>query len=90
LDVRIEGKGARVCDVAIGHGHVLVAAEVCGIGEETKRVLFAAGDNGRTQLGPETGTHFKERFEEVKSMRGKRIIQLVAAGWSSYIVSDEE
>ena len=90
LDVRIEGKEARVYDVAIGHGHVLVAAEVCRIGEETKRVLFAAGDNGRNQLGPETGTDFKERFENVKSMQGKRIIQLVAAGWSSYIVSDEE
>jgi hypothetical protein len=86
LDVRIDGQMARVYDVAVGHGHLLVAAELCEMGEETKSVLFAAGDDGENQLGLETGADFKESFEEVASLRGKRIVQLEAVGWSTYVV----
>jgi hypothetical protein len=90
LDVRIDGQVARVYDVAVGHGHLLVAAELCETGEETKSVLFAAGDDSENQLGLETGADFKESFEEVTSLRGKRIVQLEAAGWSTYVVSLEK
>jgi hypothetical protein len=90
LDMRIDGQEARVCDVAVGHGHVLVAAESCRVKEETKSVLFAAGDNSKSQLGLETDTEFKETFGEVASLRGKRVVQLVAAGWSTYVVTHEE
>ena len=86
LDVRIDGQVASVYDVAVGHGHLLVAAELCEMGEETKSVLFAAGDDSENQLGLETGADFKESFEEVASLRGKRIVQLEAAGWSTYVV----
>ena len=86
FDVRIDGQVARVYDVTVGHGHILVAAELCGMGEETKSVLFAAGDDSENQLGLETGADFKESFEEVASLRGKRIVQLEAAGWSTYAV----
>ncbi|CAN9433203.1 unnamed protein product [Alternaria sp. RS040] len=86
LDVRIDGQVARVYDVMVGHGHILVAAELCRMGEETKSVLFAAGDDSENQLGLETGADFKESFEEVASLRDKRIVQLEAAGWSTYAV----
>jgi hypothetical protein len=90
LDVRIDGHEATVYDVAIGHGHVLVAAEVVEAGRETQRVVFAAGDNSRNQLGLGADVDFKERFEEITCLRGKRIAQLAAAGWSTYVVSLDE
>jgi hypothetical protein len=90
LDVRIDGQEARVYDVAIGHGHVLVAAEVGKVGGETKRVVFAGGDNSKSQLGLGPDEDFKSTFEEVTFLRGKRIIQLATAGWSSYVVTLED
>ncbi len=90
LDVQIDGQEATVYDVAVGYGHILVAAEMCETGGDTKRALFAAGDNSGNQLGLGTETNFKETFEEVTALRGKRIVQLVAAGWSTYVVSLEE
>jgi len=87
LEVRIEGQEARVYDVAIGHGHVLVAAELAGSARQNKRVVYGAGDNSRNQLGLGAEKNFLDTFEEVVALRGKQVVQLVAAGWCSFIVS---
>ncbi|RMZ71317.1 serine threonine- kinase nek9 [Pyrenophora seminiperda CCB06] len=86
LEVRIEGHEASVYDVAIGHGHILVAAELLGSGRKNKRVVYAAGDNSRNQLGLGAEKNFLDTFEEVVVLRGKQVAQLVAAGWSSFVV----
>lgn len=86
LEVRINGKEARVYQVAIGHGHILIAAE-CGNGSPAKeRVVFGAGDNSMGQLGLEE-RRFYSAFHEVQSLRGKCVAQLYAAGWSSFVVT---
>lgn len=87
LTVRIDGEEARVYDVAIGYGHILVAVEVPDSKGRSKRALFAAGDNSLNQLGVGHEKQFLEEFEEVVAMRGKRIAQLVAVGWSSFVVT---
>ena len=90
LTVRIDGEIANVYDVAIGHGHVLVAAEVTS-GGALKRAVFAAGDNSKGQLGVSGVREFVRDFEEVSTLRGKKVEQLEAAGWSSFVVTlDEE
>ncbi|USP80658.1 hypothetical protein yc1106_07932 [Curvularia clavata] len=88
LNVRIDGHEAQVHHVAIGHGHVLVAAE-SGYGSAKKRAVFAAGDNSMGQLGLE-GRPFYSAFHEVEGLRGKQVAQLFAAGWSSFVVTLEE
>ncbi|KAF1852103.1 uncharacterized protein K460DRAFT_271819 [Cucurbitaria berberidis CBS 394.84] len=88
LTVCIEGEEARVHDVAIGNGHLLVAAQVPGCEDGGKQAVFAAGDNSRGQLGLSTQVGFVEEFEEVLSLRGRCIKQLVAAGWSSFGVAN--
>jgi len=90
LDVRIDGQDAKVYEVAVGHGHILVAAQTCKTEGRVKRVLFAAGDNSRGQLGLATDADFKKRFEGVTALRDERIIQLAAAGWSTYVLTLEE
>ncbi|KAF2848889.1 hypothetical protein T440DRAFT_149777 [Plenodomus tracheiphilus IPT5] len=87
LRVRIDGREARVYDVAIGHGHVVVAAEVVGVGGRVRnRAVFAAGDNSRSQLGVALRKEFIEEFEEITALRDERVTQLAAAGWSSHVV----
>ncbi|CAA9959888.1 hypothetical protein P3342_005264 [Pyrenophora teres f. teres] len=86
LEVWIEGQAARVYDVAIGHGHILVAAELAGSGRKKKRIVYGAGDNSRNQLGLGAEKNFLDTFEEVVALRGKQVAQLVAAGWSSFVV----
>lgn len=86
LEVLIDGHEARVYDVAIGHGHILVAAEMQGPGGDIKRAVFSAGDNSRGQLGLETKDEICERFEEVLALKGKRVAQIVAAGWTSFVI----
>ncbi|KAF2829691.1 hypothetical protein CC86DRAFT_284709 [Ophiobolus disseminans] len=88
LTVRIDGEEAYVVDVAVGHGHVLVAAEVQRKSDSEKRAVFAAGDNSKGQLGFDPSRPYLPDFEEVVAFRGKKIQQLAASGWSSYIVSD--
>ena len=88
LVVYIDGVDARVYDVAVGHGHVLVAA-VAGAGPAETRGVFAAGENARGQLGV-MGKSFHREFTEIVALRGKRIAQLSAAGWSSFVVTLEE
>jgi hypothetical protein len=85
LDVRVAGKEAIVSDVAVGFGHVLVAAEVPGGGE---RAVLAAGSGTDGQLGLGMNVQFQGEFQEILTLRGKRVVQLVAAGWSSALVVD--
>ncbi|EUC43414.1 hypothetical protein COCMIDRAFT_69776, partial [Bipolaris oryzae ATCC 44560] len=89
LQVRTNGQEARVYQVAIGHGHVLVAAEPGNGSPAKERVVFGAGDNSMGQLGLEE-RRFYSAFHEVQSLRGKRVAQLYAAGWSSFVVTLEE
>jgi hypothetical protein len=90
LTVRIDGEAANVYDVAIGHGHILVAAEVAVLGSPVKRVVFAAGDSSKGQLGLSDVGDFVNDFEEISRLRGKKVEQLAAAGWSSLVVTREE
>ncbi|KAH7556525.1 hypothetical protein J3E72DRAFT_383839 [Bipolaris maydis] len=89
LEVRINGNEASVYQVAIGHGHILVAAESANASPAKERVVFGAGDNSMGQLGLEA-RRFYSAFHEVQSLRGKRVAQLYAAGWSSFVVTLEE
>jgi hypothetical protein len=85
LNIHINGEIAIPYDVAIGFGHILVAAKVNG-GEH---VVFAAGCGSEGQLGLGRAVDFLEDFEELVAFRGKQIVQLVAAGWSSFVVKEE-
>ncbi|OAL50217.1 hypothetical protein IQ07DRAFT_621812 [Pyrenochaeta sp. DS3sAY3a] len=86
LTVRIQGQEARVYDVAVGHGHILVAAEAGGAGEGTRRAVFAAGDNERGQLGLGTESAYVREFAEVLGWRDRKVVSLHAAGWSSFAI----
>ncbi|KAH7392592.1 hypothetical protein BKA66DRAFT_439313 [Pyrenochaeta sp. MPI-SDFR-AT-0127] len=87
LTIRIDGEEARAYDVAIGCGHILVAVESLDSSGKKKRALFAAGENNLEQLGPNGRNQFFEDFEEVIAFRDKQIAQLVAAGWSTFVVT---
>lgn len=87
LDVYIDGMEARTCRLAIGHGHVLIAAEVRGIDGNTKRAVLGAGVNSNGQLGLQTTTTFVKHFEEISVFRDVAIQQLVATGWSTFVVT---
>ncbi|KAL6703295.1 hypothetical protein ACN47E_010002 [Coniothyrium glycines] len=90
LNVRIDGAEATVYDVAIGHGHILVAAEVLAVGKKPVLAVFAAGDNSRNQLSLDAASPFVKSFQEVAMLRGKRVVHLSAVGWSSTIVTAEK
>jgi len=87
LTVHIDGETLHVYSVAIGHGHVLVAAEKTMSSGVLKRVVFAAGENGKGQLGCCPSKEHLQDFEEVRVLRGRRIEQLATSGWSTYIVT---
>jgi len=90
LRVRIQGREARVYHVAAGHGHVVIAAEaVKSEGDGGACTVFVAGDNSRGQLGPGIPKGFVGKFEEVVMLRNKRVIQVVAAGWSTLVVTND-
>lgn len=82
LSVFIGGEEARAYDVAIGSGHILVAAED-GSG---KNVVFCAGRAAEGQLGLHSTFEFCKEFVQVKELAGKRVQQLMASGWSSFVV----
>lgn len=90
LNVMVAGQEACVYDVAVGHGHVLVAAEVRKAGCVTARAVLGAGCNDRGQLGLLTSKPFVEDFEAVPAFAGLKIERLVAAGWSTLVVTSEE
>lgn len=80
----VDEEPARVYDVAIGHGHVLVAARSSNSGG--KSVVFVAGDGSKGQLGIERGG-FAAKFKEVETIGDKEVVQMAAAGWTSFIVT---
>ncbi|KAF3052186.1 hypothetical protein E8E11_007681 [Didymella keratinophila] len=91
LNISIEGGGyyassggCYAYDVAIGSGHILVAAER----ETGELVVFAAGCGAEGQLGTGRAVDYEKEFVEVVALRGKRIKQLAAAGWSSFVVAE--
>lgn len=90
LDVAIEGRLARVVDVSIGWGHILVAAEVDKGNGEVARAVLAAGEGGSGQLGVGSKVPFAEDFVEVEALRGKKIRDITCAGYSSFVVVEEE
>ncbi|KAF2036409.1 hypothetical protein EK21DRAFT_96329 [Setomelanomma holmii] len=89
MTVRIDGRDAVVANVAVGHGYVLVAAEVQEEGGEIERRVFGAGDNSKGQLGTGSGKSFLEKFEEVKWLRDKKVVQMAAAGWTTGAIIEE-
>lgn len=90
LRVMIHGREARVYDVAVGHGHVVMAAEaVHSDGGRKERRVFVAGDNSRGQLGPGVPKGFVGTFEELAVLRDKRVEQVIAAGWSTLVVTSD-
>ncbi|KAH6618495.1 hypothetical protein C7974DRAFT_317816 [Boeremia exigua] len=84
LNIYIDGKAASAYDVAVGFGHVLVAAR----NEVGEHAVFAAGCGEQGQLGLGRSCDFQQEFEEVVSLRGKQTSSLVAAGWSSHVVAE--
>jgi hypothetical protein len=85
LSVQVAGKEAVVCGVAVGCGHVLVAAEVPDA-EGGERAVLAAGQGSDGQLGLGESSRFQGEFGEILALKGKEVIQLVTAGWSSCVV----
>lgn len=86
LCIHIEGREARAYDVALGHGHILVAAED-GIG---KYVVFGAGCAAEGQLGIPGTIQLQKDFHQVEAFTGKRVIQMMASGWSSFVVVEDQ
>ncbi|KAH8708592.1 hypothetical protein GQ44DRAFT_455453 [Phaeosphaeriaceae sp. PMI808] len=89
LKVTIEGEDACAYDMAIGHGHILVAAEVRTLRSTTKRAVFGAGDNRKGQLGPSIQKDFAESFEEILPLKGLRVGQIIASAWTSIVLSPD-
>lgn len=85
LVVYIQGKEARAYDVAVGSGHILVAAR----DDLGNRVVFGAGCGSEGQLGVNSISDFYEEFCEVEALRNKAIVQMIASGWTSLVVTDE-
>jgi hypothetical protein len=90
LTARIDGQEANVYDVAVGHGHTLVASKLKAVNGSVHRAVFAAGDNSAGQLGCGTKTAYYAEFEEVSKLRNKKVLKLFATGWTSYVVTSEE
>jgi hypothetical protein len=90
LSVFVEGEEASVYDVAVGHGHVLVAAEVPVKGGNTRRAVLGAGTNGKGQLGLSSKAEFVQDFEELPTLKGLKIEQMAATAWSMFVVTLED
>lgn len=87
LEVFIDGEEARPYDVAIGNGHVLVAAEVQRADGTKRRAVLSAGANDRGQTGSSSRSAFVEDFEEIVTFRGMKIEEIVASGWTTFVVT---
>ena len=95
-DVRIDGREARVVDVAVGEGHIVVAAEAtkdakndAWADRKTRSAVFTAGEASHGQLGLGVlppGTRFIPELTEVPGLRDKKVLALTAAGWSTWVV----
>jgi hypothetical protein len=90
LTVFVAGQEACVYDVAIGHGHVLVGAEVQQSGGNTRRAVLSAGVNTKGQLGLAPKSKSIQDFEEISEFRGAKIEQMVATAWSTLVVTLED
>jgi hypothetical protein len=90
MSVFVEGEEASVYDVAVGHGHVLVAAEVPVEGGSTRRAVLGAGTNGKGQLELSSKAEFVHDFEELPAFRGLKIEQMAATAWSTFVVTLED
>jgi alpha-tubulin suppressor-like RCC1 family protein len=90
LSVFIEHEEASVYDVAVGHGHILVAAEVQRGGGTTRRAVFGAGESGKGQLGLPSKAGFVRNFEELPAFSDAKVQQLVATAWSTFVVTVED
>jgi hypothetical protein len=89
LTVLIDGQDAQVYDVAVGHGHILVVAQVQTDNGGVRRAVFAGGENGKGQLGCIAGESFVPGFVEVATLKDRKVVEMAASGWSSYIVTAE-
>ncbi|KZM18666.1 uncharacterized protein EKO05_0006603 [Ascochyta rabiei] len=85
LNITIGGNNATAFDVAIGFGHVLVAAK----NSEGEHVVLVAGCGSEGQLGLGRTVDFLEEFELVVATKGKLVVQVEAAGWSSFVVTED-
>jgi hypothetical protein len=90
LGVMVEGEEGCIYDVAIGHGHILVAAEVRKDGITTKRAVLSAGLNNKGQTGLVPKVEFIEDFTEILALRNKKIQQLVATAWTTFVVTAKD
>ncbi|KAF2277635.1 uncharacterized protein EI97DRAFT_432494 [Westerdykella ornata] len=91
VHLAIDGHPARATHVAVGSGHVLVAAEADV--QETGKVLravFAAGNAEYGQLGIGRKRKFVDNFVEVPDFRGCKVVDLAAAGWASWVLVEAE
>lgn len=88
VEILMQGQPARVVDVAVGSGHVLVAAEL-ETESGVERAVFAAGQCEYGQLGIGEKKAFVKDFVEVTALRGKKVVSLAAAGWSSWVVVEQ-
>ncbi|KAF2465844.1 RCC1/BLIP-II [Lindgomyces ingoldianus] len=87
VPVTINGRKAIVTHVAVGDGHILIAAEA---NRGRERAVFAMGEGGWGQLGIGGRPTFVGSLQEVVALRGKKVKGLTCAGWSSWVVVDEE
>ncbi|KAF1917084.1 hypothetical protein BDU57DRAFT_517562 [Ampelomyces quisqualis] len=89
LEVFIDGEEARPYDVVIGNGHVIVAAEVQKADGTTRRAVLGAGSNDRLQTGVPLRSAFVQDFEEIVALGDTTIEEMVAAGWTTFVVTSE-
>jgi hypothetical protein len=89
LSVIMEGEEASVYDVAIGHGHVMIAAEVRLAGTPQRQALFAAGVNNKGQTGLAPGLTYVTHFAEISALRDTTLEQLVATGWTTFVIATD-
>ncbi|KAF2196267.1 hypothetical protein GQ43DRAFT_266688 [Delitschia confertaspora ATCC 74209] len=89
VDVKIDGQPARVTNVGVGIGHIVIAAETDeNGGNEKKRAVFAAGKGESGQLGLGESVLFVGKLTEVPEFRGRVVREIGCAGWSTWVVVD--
>lgn len=86
VELSIGGREAQVTHVAIGSGHVVVATET----KKGERAMFAAGQGECGQLGIGGTPQFVEEFTEVRELRGRKVVEMRASGWSNWVVVECE
>ena len=82
VELSIGGREAQITRVAVGSGHVIVAAET----KKGERAVFAAGQGGCGQLGLSGTPEFLEEFTELKGLRKRKVVEIRASGWSTWVV----